>query len=89
MAFACKAKDPGPELQKNLKTAMQKYLYESINNDSSNVKYHVEQVVYFDDEKKNAYICDFTVNMKTKLHDTTGIMRATVSRDFKTVTRLN
>ncbi len=86
--FACKAKDPRPEIEKNLKVAMQNYLYNSINNDSSNVKYHVESVVYFDDEKKGLYTCDFTVNMKTKLFDTTGVMQATVSKDFKTVSRL-
>jgi hypothetical protein len=86
-AFACKAKDPRPELEKNLKIAMQEYLYNAINNDSSNVRYHVEQVIYFDDKDK--YICDFTVQMKTKLYDTTGIMHATVSKDFKTVKRIS
>jgi hypothetical protein len=86
--FACKAKDPRPEIEKNLEVAMQNYLYKSINNDSSNVKYHVESVVYFDDEKRNLYTCNFTVNMKTKMFDTTGVMQATVSKDFITVSRL-
>ena len=86
-AFACVMKDSRPELEKNLKTAMQTFLYNTINNDSSNVKYHVEGVVYYDDPRTNTYICDFTVNMKTKLYDTTGVMHATVSKDFKTVKR--
>ena len=64
-AFACVMKDSRPELEKNLKTAMQTFLYNTINNDSSNVKYHVEGVVYYDDPRTNTYICDFTVNMKT------------------------
>ena len=86
-AFACVMKDSRPELEKNLKTAMQSFLYNTINNDSSNVKYHVEGVIYYDDPRTNTYICDFTVNMKTKLYDTTGVMHATVSKDFKTVKR--
>jgi hypothetical protein len=86
-AFSCVMKNSPPDLEKNLKTAMQTYLYSTVNNDSSNVKYHVQNVVYYDDPKLNAYICDFTVYMKTKLFDTTGIMHATVSKDFKTVKR--
>ena len=86
-SFSCVMKDPRPELEKNLKDAMQKHLYSLINNDSSNVKYDVESVIYYDDPKLDAFVCDFTVRMKTNLHDTTGVMRATVSKDFKTVKR--
>lgn len=88
-AVACKAKDPASEIQDDLKNAMQTYLYNVINNDSSNVKYHVEKVNYYDDDYKKEYVCEFTVRMKTKLFDTTGIMKAYVSRDFKKVERLN
>jgi len=84
---ACVIKDPRPGLENNLKAAMQTYLYNQVNNDSSNVKYHVESVVYYDDPQKDLYICDFTVYMKTKLFDTSGVMHATVSKDFKTVKR--
>jgi hypothetical protein len=49
----------------------------------------VLEVVYFED--KADYICEFKVNMKEKhdniLKDTTGSMSATISKDFKTVTR--
>ena len=86
--FACKAKDPALELQDDLKNSMRIYLYNGINNDSSNVKYYVEKVNYYDDNYKKKYICEFTVRMKTKLFDTTGIMKAYISRDFKTVERL-
>jgi hypothetical protein len=86
--FACKAKDPVLELQDDLKNSMRTYLYNGINNDSSNVKYYVEKVNYYDDNYKKKYICEFTVRMKTKLFDTTGIMKAYISRDFKTVERL-
>src|SRR3982751_6745046 len=84
-ALACKAKDPALKIQDDLKNAMQTYLYKGANNDSSNVKYHVEQVIYFDDDIKKKYVCEFTVHLKTKLFDTTGTMKAYISRDFKKV----
>ncbi len=86
--FACKTKDPAAELENNLKQTMQTYLYNQVNNDSSNVKYHVEKVNYYNDNLKKKYICEFTVHLKAKLFDTTGKMKAYVSRDFKTVERL-
>lgn len=86
-ACSCKAKDSTASgLKEDLKNAMQNYLYKAVNYDSSNVKYHVDSVIYFDGTDK--YICDFTVHMKTKLFDTTGVMRANVSKDLKTVNRL-
>jgi len=100
IAFSCKAKDSTPEgLKNDLKKTMQDYLYQTqVNNDSSNVKYKVEDVIYFDDSLKNKYICEFTVNLKegfinkdgaTKPRlDTTGKMKAYVSKDLKTVERL-
>ena len=87
-SFGCKANGPDADLETSLKTAMQQYLYSTINNDSSNVKYHVEKVVYYDDKIKDKYICEFTVNLKAKLFDTTGIMKADISRDFKKVERI-
>lgn len=71
----------------NLKTSMQAFLYNAINNDSANLKYRVEDVTYYEDKDK--YSCDFKVNMKGKLFDTTGIMKANVSKDFKKVNRLD
>jgi len=83
---SCKAKDPSLDTETELKTAMQQYLYNKANNDSSNVKYRVQKVIYFED--KYIYICEFTVNMKTKLFDTTGIMKANISKDMKKIDRL-
>ncbi len=86
--FSCQAKDTPADVKIDLMQSMQAYLYRTqVNNDSSAVKYHVKDVVYFEDPIK--YICDFTVNMKERNLDTTGIMKATVSKDFKTVNRLN
>jgi hypothetical protein len=87
-AFACKAKDPTIQLQDDLKNTMQTYLYNAINNDSSNVKYHIKEVVYYTDSSRNVYICEFTVQLKTKLFDTTGIMKAYISKDLKKVDRM-
>ena len=87
-AIACRQKNTGLTLQDDLKNTMQAYLYNGANNDSSNVKYHVEKVVYYDDTSKNAYVCEFTVNLKTKMFDTTGIMKAYISKDLKKVDRM-
>ena len=87
-AFGCIAKNPASEIQDDLKNAMQTYLYNGVNNDSSNIKYYVEKVNYYDDNYKKKYVCEFTVHLKTKLFDTTGVMKAYISKDFKKVDRL-
>jgi len=86
-AISCKAKNTTPgETEATLKTTMQSYLYSVVNNDSSNVKYRVVDVTYF--EEKDKYICEFKVNMIAKMFDTTGIMKAHISKDFKKVDRI-
>jgi hypothetical protein len=85
---SCVAKDSTTAgIKDDLKNAMRTYLYGQISNDSSNIKYIIEDVVYYDDDIKHRYICEFKVNLKAKLFDTTGIMKADVSKDFKKVTR--
>lgn len=87
LALSCRAKHATPaEIENDLKSAMQSYLYSTINNDSSNIKYRVQDVTYFEDKDK--YICEFKVNLKEKLFDTTGIMKANISKDFKKIDRL-
>jgi hypothetical protein len=109
LLFSCKAKNSQADTENTLKSTMQTYLYNAINNDSSKVKYRVLSVIYYDDKDK--YICEFKVNLKVKpgvgdttgirkegitdnYHpernrqvDTTGIMKADISKDFKKVTR--
>ena len=96
--FACKTKDSVADIKSDLKNTMQTYLYNSVNNDSSKVKYLVEDIIYYDDKLRHKYVCEFTVhvkatvpdttgNMKTKLFDTTGTMKADISEDLKKVTR--
>lgn len=91
LLIACKAKD---SIEDDLKNTMQSYLYEQVNNDSSKIKYNIQKVTFFNDKDKQRYVCEFTVNMreftvdsKTKF-DTTGMMKAYISKDLKKVTRL-
>ncbi|HRH48369.1 MAG TPA: hypothetical protein PLP23_06445 [Panacibacter sp.] len=85
---ATSSQDTAPEeLQKKLISAMTDYLYKAVDYDSSKVKYHIENVIYFDDKIK--YICEFKVNMiPTGGRDTVGTMKAFVSKDFKKVGRI-
>jgi len=86
--LSCKAKNTSANLENDLKATMQAYLYKDKNNDSANVKFRVLDVIYYDDKLKDMYDCQFKVNMKIKSLDTTGIMKANISRDFKKVVRL-
>ena len=69
----------------SLKAAMQNYLYEKINYDSSKAKFDVLDVTYFED--KEFYECEFKVHLKNPQTDTTGIMTARIGKDFKKVIR--
>ncbi len=84
--FSCKAKNSQQDVENTLKSTMQTYLYNAINNDSSNAKYRVLDVTYYEDKDK--FICEFKVNLKAKLFDTTGIMKANISKDFQKVSRI-
>lgn len=77
--------DTPEEKKEKLMAAMQDFLYKSINYDSSKVKYHVLDVLYF--EANAVYDCEYKVNMRTATLDTTGTMSARVSKDMKTVVR--
>lgn len=87
LLFSCMAHDTTrAEVENDLKTTMQKYLYTTVNNDSSNVKYHVLDITYY--EESDEYLCEFKVHMKTNVLDTTGIMKANISKDLKKIVRL-
>jgi hypothetical protein len=87
--FSCLKKDDKKQTEENLKTAMDLYLNHNPKVDTSRVKFKTLKVYYY--EAKMGYICEFKVNMKEKrdsmLLDTTGIMKANVSKDFRDVTR--
>ena len=87
LIFSCRAHDTTrAEVENDLKTAMQTFLYNKVGNDSANVKYRVLDVTYFEENDK--YLCEFKVHMIEKMLDTTGIMKANISKDFKKVDRL-
>ena len=75
---------PSPEALVEIKLikAMNDHLVET---GKSGTAFSVKDVIYT--EKNNEYYCEFRVNMKTNVQDTTGTMTAFISKDFKTVTR--
>jgi len=89
--FACvhKAEYTPEELKAKLNETMTTYLYKSINNDSTKVKYHITDVIY--SAIPNGWVCEFTVKMHEnrpdRIIDTTGRMSARISTDFQTVFR--
>jgi hypothetical protein len=88
IATACRDKTPAGNLTDKLIKTMSVYLYKQVNNDSSKVKYKIEEVAYFTEKK--IYTCDFKVRMILPGRlDTTGIMRAYISKDFKEIKRVD
>ncbi len=84
-AFACHKKLTRPEVEEYLKKTFIVSLYELVNNDSTKVRYHIEGVAFY--EEADYYDCQFKVKMLLQNHDTTGIMKATVTKDFLKVVR--
>jgi len=87
--FSCHKKLSRNELENNLKTAMGLFLNHDPKVDTAKIKFTVLEVSYF--EAPKGYICDFKVNMKDQSNgrniDTTGMMSANISKDFKDVSR--
>ncbi|MCW3086762.1 MAG: hypothetical protein JWQ78_148 [Sediminibacterium sp.] len=86
LAFACRKKYTHEEVEEKLKKAMTASLYKHIDNDSSRVKYRIEQVFFYEEAK--FFDCEFKVNMKQRGHDTIGVMKAMISKDFSKVDRI-
>lgn len=83
--LACQKRPKPAEIEERLKKAFSGFLYGSVNNDSSRVKFRVTEVIYF--EEKEGYECEFKVNMSQAGKDTLGVMKATVAKDFSKVSR--
>ena len=83
--FACSQKPTAADLENRLKKTMSAFLYQSVQNDSSKVKFLVKDVLYFAD--KDFYECEFHVQMQQQGHDTTDLMRARIAKDFSKVVR--
>jgi hypothetical protein len=87
LPFACKydTQKSKDELKAKLMKTMNDFLYKTVNYDSSTVKYHVLDVIYF--EAPAMYDCVFTVHMKERNLDTTGTMEARITKDMAKVVR--
>ena len=85
ISLSCQKKPKPAEVEKHLKKAMTSFLYESVNNDSSRVKFYVKEVFFFEDTE--FYECEFNVQMQQNGKDTTGVMKARVTKDFSKVNR--
>lgn len=83
--LACQKKPKPAEVEQRLKKAMTEFLYQSVNNDSSRVKFDVKEVIFF--EEAEGYECEFKVNMAQSGKDTLGVMKAVVTKDFTKVSR--
>jgi len=85
VASSCKQKVlSGADLDNKLKETMTNYLDSTT---QPEVHFTVNDVVFFTDSLKKEYICQFKVDMKSPNGDTTGIVAATISNDFKTIKR--
>ena len=86
LAFGCKPKVlSGAALQDKLRQTMQAYLPKTLAKD---VTFKINEVAFYPDADKKLYNCNFTVTMSKNGKDTTGVVVATISNDFKTVRRL-
>jgi ketosteroid isomerase-like protein len=82
---ACKQKVlSGKELESKLIETMNNYLDSTL---KPGVHATVRDVAYFTEPEKKLYRCRFHVNMTYEKKDTTGIVAATITNDFKTVSR--
>jgi len=90
LMFSCIKKHGRKEIEENLKTAMELSLNHQPGADTSQTKFRVLEVSFYESPK--VYTCEFKVNLKQKmpnrLVDTTGYMRADISKDFNTVSRI-
>lgn len=83
--FACKRRHTPEQLEKDLMQTFQASLYQANDNDSSKAKYDVLSVIYYEDV--NDFICTFKVHMRSPLLDTTGTMKAHITKDIQKVSR--
>lgn len=74
----------GAELETKLISTMDDYLHKTL---QPGVSYKIKDVTYYPEAETKNYLCQFNVNMHFQNKDTTGIVIATISNDFKTVER--
>src|SRR5450432_3139126 len=85
LGAGCKPKVlSGTALQNKLIETMDDYLHKTL---QPGVAFTIKDVIYYPEEMKKSYTCQFHVNMHFANRDTTGTVTATISNDFKEVTR--
>lgn len=83
---SCKPKVlSGVALQNKLIETMHNYLDTTL---QPGVQATVKDVAFYPEASKKLYNCRFNVHMQYKNHDTTGVVVATITNDFKTVKRM-
>jgi hypothetical protein len=75
----------GEALKNKLMETMSGYMNDSA---KAGTTFIVKDVVFFPRLNKNFYDCTFTVEMKSPEKDTTGVMTAEITNDFKKVYRV-
>lgn len=85
LSAGCKPKVlSGNALNKKLKETMSIYLHKTL---EPGVEFKIRDVIYFTDSANKIYLCHFNVSTHFKNKDTTGLMIATISNDFKNIVR--
>jgi hypothetical protein len=85
LAVGCKPKIlTGKDLENKLKETVSNYLDTT---SRPGAKFIVKDVLYYTEAEKKDYICHFNVDMHYPTGDTSGVVVATISNDFKTVKR--
>lgn len=82
---SCKQKVlSGVALQNKLMETMKNYLDTTL---QPGVQSTVKDVAFYPEATKNLYNCSFHVTMRHNNRDTTGVVVASITNDFKTITR--
>ena len=74
----------GQDLKNKLIETMSDYLNKNL---KPGVTFTITNVIYYPEVNKKLYDCQFNVSMNYNKKDTSGIMTATITNDFKEVKR--
>ena len=74
----------GNDLRNKLIETMNGYLHKTMKPD---ITFTIKDVAYYPDVNKKLYDCRFQVYLHSATVDTTGVMGATITNDFKEVVR--
>jgi len=84
--IGCKRHLTTAQIKDNLEKSMAAYLKHEQDSLSSNLRFEMVDVDYF--EEKDYYNCEFKVRLfRNNEHDTTGIIKGRVSKDFSEVSK--